>query len=300
MFEDGIITPSGVRVYSALSHNVSGVDVTDAEDIQTQDLLRKYSGPQGRGRELFSEHSEDALTWSLFHALSKLPTKAWLVDLLRVSVNDGLAKRYAPYAHLAEVRFWQSYKPSRGYVEWLNAKIRREGEAAFAHLERYEDQVRAKRRLARVLDGDTAECERPTEVDIQIALGKELKIVIEAKLTSDLGARGTFSPPGRNQLIRNCEILADSAQEEGFKDWRFILLTMDRLPDKLYTKTMKRYRSPDMRALRRWDEPGNTIHLREDMMHRAQEPEDYFLNMSCRMGWCLWTDIFKLLAHYKV
>ena len=294
MFEDGVLTPSGVRLYSAVSHNIAGFDPTDAADPQVQDLLKKYSE---RGRELFSENSEDALTWSLFHALSKLPTKDWLIDFFRVAVNDGFAKRYAPHVHQAEVRFWQAYRPSKGYLDWLNARILREGESVIAHLERYEDRVRAKRRLARVLEGDSSECERPTEVDIRITLGKGLLIFIEAKLTSDLGSHGTFAPK-RNQMVRNMELLAHHAQAEGFKDWRFLLLTLDRLPDKLYVKTIKRYRNPDIRALRRWDEAGTWQNIKEDLAHRVDEPDSYFSEMSQKMGWLLWTDAWKLLAHY--
>ena len=295
MFEDGILTPSGVHLYSSIAHNIAGVDVTDSADPQVKDLLRKYSE---RGRELFSENSEDSLSWSLFHALTKLPTKDWLVDFFRVAVNDGFAKRCAPHVHLADVRFWTPYPAPPIYRDWLLSKILREGEDSIKHLERFEDRVRAKKRLALVLDGDKSEIERPTEVDIRITLGKELLVFVEAKLTSDLGSHGTFAPT-RNQLVRNLEQLAHYAQDGGYKDWRFILLTMDRLPDKLYTKMMKRYRCSDMRMLRRWDESGNVETLREDLPHRSGESDEYFrTSISKKMGWLLWNDAWKLLANY--
>lgn len=296
MFEDGYITPSGVRIYTALSHNLAGADVTDSDDPQVQDLIKKYGA---RGRELFSEHSEDSLSWSCFHALSKLPTKDWLVDLFRVAVNDTFAKRCAPHVHLAEIRFWQEHRPTELYLTWLKKRVDTEGEASINHLERYEDKVRARKRLERLMAGDPREAlEHPTEVDIRVTLGKELLVFIEAKLFSDASTHGTFSP-GRNQIIRNAEMVADEAHRLGFADHRFILLTLDRNPQKAYTKFMMRYRSSDMRSLRRWDEIGNFHSVKEDLPHRTEDADVFAKAITVRMGWLLWCDVWKLLAHYS-
>jgi len=297
MFEDGYLSPSGVRIYSALSHTVSGLDPTDSDDPQVQDLLRKYGE---RGRELFSEHSEDALTWSFFHAVTKLPTRVWLIDLLRVAINDRFAKQYAPYVDSAEIRFWTKHPAPKTYLRWLGEKVMKEGEASFKHLDRFGDRVRAKHRLAKIMNGDpTLYYEMPTEVDVELRLGKELLIFIEVKLNSDAREHGTFSP-SRNQIVRNIEIAAETAKESGFKDWRFILLTLDRLPNKIYTKVMRRYRHSDMRLLRQWDEPGNWKAIKKDLPHRDKEGDDYFRTLTKKLGWLLWTDCWKLLAHYAV
>ena len=70
MFESAYLSPSGVRIHTSLAHNLAGIDLSDTDDPQVQDALRKYGE---RGRALLSENSEDALTWSFFHAMSKLP-----------------------------------------------------------------------------------------------------------------------------------------------------------------------------------------------------------------------------------
>ena len=293
MFDDGYYTPSGVKIYSAVAHNVAGFDPTNSDDPQTQDALRKY---RDRGREIMSENSEDALTWSFFHAVSKLPSKQWLVDFFRVAVNDRFAKAYAQYVDKAEIRFWVPHPSPQVYLQWLGAKVLKEGEGSISHLERYDSKVRARKRLEKIMQGDPEELpERATEVDVEIRLGKELLVFIEVKLFSDAGASGTFNPL-RNQLVRNMELLEYVAKREGFKDWRFILLTLDRT-DKLYTRLMRRYRNPDGRLLRQWDVVGNWQAIKEDLPHRA-EPDAYFQDMTQKLGWIMWPDCWKLLAHY--
>lgn len=295
MFEDGYYTSSGIKIYSSVSHNVAGFDPTNADDPQTQDALRKY---RDRGREIMSENSEDALTWSFFHAVSKLPSKQWLVDFFRAAVNDRFAKAYAPHVDKAKVNFWVPHPSPEVYLAWIGAKVLKEGEGSIAHLERYDAKVRARKRLAKIMQGNPEEApEFDTEVDVELRLGKELLVFVEVKLFSDASASGTFNST-RNQLVRNMELLEHAARREGFKDWRFILLTLDRTTDKLYTKLMRRYRNSDGRLLRQWDEVGNWQAIKEDLPHRASEPDAYFQDMTKKIGWIMWPDCWKLLAHY--
>ncbi|HAZ07641.1 MAG TPA: hypothetical protein DCZ01_03745 [Elusimicrobia bacterium] len=294
MFENAYLSPSGVRIHTSLAHNLAGIDLSDTDDPQVQDALRKYGE---RGRALLSENSEDALTWSFFHAMSKLPTKQWLLDFFRAAVSQRFAKAYAPHIDNAQVRFWVPHTAPKIYLQWLGAKLLKEGEAAFKHLENYDARVRAKERLEKIMQGDPTETpERPTEVDCEIRIGNQLLVFIEAKLYSDATASGTFSP-GRNQILRNMELVDDVARREGFKDARFILLTMDR-GAKIYTKAMKRYRGSDMRSLRNWDEVGRWELAKRDLPHRADEPDEYFKQMTQRMGWLVWPECLKLLAHH--
>ena len=93
-------------------------------------------------------------------------------------------------------------------------------------------------------------------------------------------------------------VLSDVARREGVKDRRFILLTLDRQEPKIYSQSMRRYRNSDMRKLRNWDEVGNSQVLKQDMPHRAEEPDSYFQEMTLKMGWSLWPECWKLLAHY--
>jgi len=295
MFEDGHMTTSGVKVYTAVAHNVAGFNPA-CDDHQTQDILRKC---RERGREILSENSEDSLTWSYFHAMSRLPGKDWLVDFFRAAVTDRFARAYAPYVDQAEIRFWVPHPSPRKYVEWLGEKVIREGTQSIQHIQRYEAHARAKERLAKILKGDPSELpERPTEVDVEIRLGKHLLVFIEVKLFSDLGAFGTFNP-GRNQLLRNMELVEDVATKEGFADRRFILLTLDR-NEKLYTRAMHRYRNGNMRELRQWDELGNWETLKADLPHRHDEPDRYFQDMTLKMGWIRWPDCWKIMAHHAL
>lgn len=294
MFDNGFLSPSGVRIYSALAHNVAGVDVTDTDDPQVQDLIRKY---QERGRQLFHETSEDSLSWSFFRACSRLPQKDWLVDFFRVAVNEKFSRAYAPYVDEAQIRFWVAHPSPQVYTQWILAKVRREGEAAFKHLDQFDARIRAKRRLEKILAGDPAELpERATEVDVEIRIGKRLVVFIECKLFADSTISGTFQK-GRGQILRNIELLEDVARRENFSDRRFILLTLDR-HEKLYTAAMRRYKNVDMRRLRDWDAPGNIEALRLDLPHRSAEPESVFQEMTTKLGWILWHDAWKIYAHH--
>jgi len=296
MFKTSFFTPSGVRIYTSVEQNIAGFDPADTDDPQIQDILRKY---KMRGRELMSENSEDALSWSTFHALSGLADKEWLTALFSAAVNEQFAKKYAPHVGLAQIRFWVSHVPPGIYLQWLRNKVRQEGEAAIKHLDPCSaSRIMASRRLQKIMQGDQSEVpERATEADIEIRLGKELIIFIEAKLFSDISVSGTFNPV-RNQVVRNMEILEYTAQTEGFKDRRFILLTLDR-KDKIYTQVMKRYRNSDMRMLREWDELGDWLAVKEDLPHHAAKPDSYFQEMTLKMGWLLWSDCWKILAHYS-
>ena len=77
-----------------------------------------------------------------------------------------------------------------------------------------------------------------------------------------------------------------------------MLLTLDR-KDKIYTQVMKRYRNADMRMLREWDEIGNWLAVKEDLPHHAAKPDTYFQEMTLKMGWLMWSDCWKILAHYS-
>ena len=297
MFESSYLSPSGIRIQTALPNNLAGLDTTDVVDPQVQDALRKFGE---RGRSLLSENSEDSLTFSFFHACTKLPSKAWLADFFRSAISHRFAQQYEPHLNEAVVRFWVPHQAPKVYLQWLGAKLLKEGEGAFKHLECYAARVRAKQRLEKIMAGDPTESpERPTEVDCQIEIGKKLLVFIEAKLYSDATSCGTFSP-GRSQVLRNVELLDDVAEREGFQDARFLLLTMDRSPEKVYTKAVKRYRGADMRKLRDWEKVGRWETLKADLPHRASEPDSYFQRLSQRMGWICFPDCLKILAHHAL
>ena len=294
MFNNSYLTSSGVRVYTSVRDNVAGLAYANPDDPQVMDLLRKC---RTRGRDLMSENSEDALSWSLFHALSSLPTRQWLTDFFSAAVNESFALKYADSVNEASIRFWVPHKSPSIYLRWLKDRMANDQDAVLEHLGSGSTLRIARDRLEKILAGDTAEiAERPTEVDIEIRIPGKLLVFIEAKLYSDISTHGTFNPV-RNQIVRNMELLEDAAQYEGFPDRRFIVLTLNRR-DSHCTEIMRRYRAGDMKALRKWDEPGRWKNLKEDLPHRSGESDEYFVMMTKKMGWILWTDCVKLLAHH--
>ncbi|MEK7232284.1 MAG: hypothetical protein AAB268_00590 [Elusimicrobiota bacterium] len=293
IFKNGYLTPTGVRVYSSLAHNIPGIDLDSSND-QISDLICKYGE---RSKSLLSEHSEDSLTFTTFHALSKLPTKDWLVDFFRAAFGPKIAAAYAPYVNEAVLRFWQPHSSPNLYLEYLAKKISREGESALKHLDAG-SRVRAKQRLQKLLSGELEWGEQPTEVDVQITIGKKLIIFVEVKVYSDIGKFGTLNgTDNRNQVIRNLEVVSEVKQRLGFEDAKLVLLTLDRASDKLYSQSMRRYRGPDLRKMRMWDEvtPG-WERIRKDLPHRADESPEWHQRLNTSLGWVIWPEMVKILV----
>ena len=292
LFKNGYLTPTGVRVYSSLSHNIPGIDL-DSDDEQIADLIAKYGE---RSKSLLSEHSEDSLTFAVFHSLCKLPTKDWLVDFLRAACGPKTAAAYAPYVSEASVRFWQPHSSPNLYLEYLAKKISREGEAALRHLDAG-SRMKAKLRLQKLLAGELEWGEQPTEVDVQITIGKRCLIFVEAKVYSDIGKHGTLNgTDNRNQLLRNLEMTAEVKQRLGFEDAKLVMLTLDRASNKLYSQMMRRYRGPDLRKIRMWDEvtPG-WERIRKDLPHREMEGDAWHQRLNTSLGWIIWPEVAKVL-----
>lgn len=305
MFEDGYMSPSGVRIFTSLAHNITGADVKDGSNPQIQDLIRKWGS---RGREILSERSEDSLTFSAFHSLQKLPAAArssWLQDFFRAAFGDRTAAAYAPYADQAVVRFWQPHHSPQVYLEYLAKKVSREGESALQHLE-YGDRLKAKRRLERLLAGDIAWGEMPTETDVQITIpagpngSRGLVLFCEVKLYGDISRAGTLNgTDNRNQLLRNLEMVWEAKERMGFDDARLVLLTLDRTPDRFYSQMFRRYRSTDPRKLRAWDVvTEGWENIRKDLPHRNESPE-WYQRLNTSLGWITWPEMMKAtLAAY--
>lgn len=293
IFKNGYLTPTGVRVYSSLAHNIPGIDLDSGGD-QIADLICKYGE---RAKSLLSEHSEDALTFTTFHALSKLPTKDWLVDFFRAAFGPKTAAEYAPYVNEAVVRFWQPHKSPNLYLEYLARKISREGESALKHLDAG-SRIRAKQRLTKLLAGELAWGEMDTEVDVQITIGNKLLVFVEVKLYSDIGKFGSLNgTDNRNQVIRNLEMVSEARQRLGFEDAKLVLLTMDRASDKSYSQMIRRYRGPDLRKMRLWGEitPG-WERIRKDLPHRVDESPEWHQRLNTSLGWVIWPEMVKILV----
>lgn len=292
LFKNGYYTPTGVRVYSALEHNIPGIDL-DSDDEQIADLIAKYGS---RAKSLLSEHSEDALVFSAMHSLSKLPTKDWVLDFFRAAFGPKTAATYAPFVNETVVRFWQPHKSPNLYLEYLAKKISREGESALNHLDAG-SRIKAKQRLTKLLAGELAWGEMDSEIDIQLTIGKKLIIFVEAKLYSDIGKHGSLNgTDNRNQLIRNLEMVWEAKERLGFENAKLVLLTLDRASDKHYSQMIRRYRGPDLRRIRLWDEltPG-WERIRRDLPHRVNESPEWHQRLNMSLGWIIWPELIKII-----
>lgn len=298
MFNRFAFSQSGVKIFESLGENVAGFDPDDQENPHVRDLVRKR---QERGRaNLQSENSEDALSYSWWSSSARLPYRDWLVDFFRAAVTERFAQKYAPLVDQAQIKFWVQYSAPQCLQDYLRARLIAKGERALAHLEP-SARLRAEPRLQKILAGDLEEMpEHDTEIDVEIRIGQELLVFCECKLYSDCSF-STFSPR-RTQVLRNVELVDYIARRDGIKDARFILLTMERNgrlhPNAL--KAMKRYRGSDMRRLRSWDEIGEWKRIKQDLPHRADEPDSYFQRLTQQMGWATFPECTKILAHHAV
>lgn len=291
MFENSYRTPSGVRLYSCLSHNLAGIDINDSADPQIQDLLRKYGERSG----ILSENSEDSLTFTAFHGLSKLPSKEWMLDFMRAAFGPKTVADYAPYINETEIRFWQPHRSPTVYLEYLAKKLTKEGESALEHLTG-SNLVKAKQRLDRLLAGDIQWGEMPTETDVVLTIGKRLIAFCEVKLYSDISMATMNGSDNRNQLLRNLELVHVAKEQLGYEDARLILLTLDRLPTRTYSKLFRRYRGPDLRQIRMFDEltPG-WKKIKKDLPHRT-EGDAWHQRLNTSLGWVTWPEMIKILV----
>jgi hypothetical protein len=269
---------------------VAGINLSDTEDPQIQDLLRKYGERSG----ILSENSEDSLTFSAFHALSKLADRGWVLDFFRAAFGPKTVAAYAPHVHEVAINFWKPHHSPQVYLEYLANRLRKEGESAFGHLTG-SSLAKAKERLARVRAGDIQWAEMPTETDVVLTIGKRLIVFCEVKLYSDISMATMNGSDNRNQLLRNLELVHAAKEQLGFEDARFVLLTLDRAPVKTYSKLLRRYRGPDLRKLRVWDEvtPG-WLKLKKDLPHRT-ESDEWYQRLNTSLGWIIWPEMLKLL-----
>lgn len=282
-------SPSGVRIYACLAHNVAGVDM-DSTDPQIKSLLAKY----GERSSILSENSEDSLTFSAFRALSTISDRGWVLDFFRAAFGPKTVAAYAPYVHELVIEFWKPQHSPRVYLEYLAKKLTKEGESAFKHLTG-SSLAKAKERLERVRAGDIQWAEMPTETDVVLTIGKRLIVFCEVKLYSDISMATMNGSDNRNQLLRNLELVHTVKEQLGYEDARFVLLTLDRAPGKIYSKMLRRYRGSDLRKLRMWDEltPG-WKNIKKDLPHRT-EADEWFQRLNTSLGWIIWPEIIKLL-----
>ncbi len=245
-----------------------------------------FSGPLFVGKggaartkltRMVSPRSEDALTWSVFRTLLRLPAEAWLPPLL--GPHRPQREAIEPFA----MRFWPAVPPPAVLLQWLLEH------PEALHSDRYSpEQVRG--RLERVRAGTPRRgedvFEGPSEPDVVIDTPAAV-LVIEGKFTADIEA-GTAWWPDRDQIARGLDAALELAGSG--RAPHFLLLTDDYVhqhtetPRPLYELLMPRYR-------------GDPAFLAERLPHRS--PGDLARLRGC-IHWLSWADLLDAVLDRSV
>ena len=296
--ETGIkFTKTGVKVYKSLDDNVI-IHNKKSDDFQR--LLEKCKNLKFY-EDFLSENSEDALTFSVFHTLNHfVPKDRWLFDFFTCAINNTFAERIKPYLPDAEIKFWQEYSPPISYLDYVDeCNRRRKPEAIIFHnkskmqKERYEELFD---KVKRKLKSNNKKWEGDTQVDVEISIKNRLLVFVEAKLDSDISPDTVYDST-RNQIIRILDVGVEQKKEQGYEDFRFILLTSDKSTAKSYGKYLLKYRGVEKQDLQKWEKAGDTKSIKKALPHR-KEPEEFFENLTTSFGWLTWADMFKLSLRY--
>jgi hypothetical protein len=263
--------------------------------------------PTLKASYLASPDSEDAVTWSVFQTLSRIPPNHWLGEFIRRSTSrsrtrfpvdclvgswlGGLIRRSTGVAvtisdcDTVDIKFWPHVPAPQSRLLWLldhldDPRIQEsEGAGTGAdadpgRLERIRRQLASyweKAQSGRLVR-DIAVLEGETELDALIEHPRFL-VAIEAKYTADLHPHTKWDRE-RDQLGRVIDIaieLSSQQRKPGFA----VLVTDRRSHDqpKLYEHLAPRYQDREF--------------LREKLPHRTTEELDRLAGV----GWITWREV---------
>lgn len=188
----------------------------------------KSRKPQDLNRMLFSNASEDWVTWTAFGLLESVAADAWWADLVALAKAENPRLDPPPgWEQTPEVRLWQTIASPVGYEKASRERMRSSGDSA---------------RVAR--SHDPKPVEGLSEIDV-ILRNRVMIVFAEAKLGSDISASTTYDPR-RNQIVRNIDCVLDQA---GAQVPMFWMLVRDTGSGRSYTQLLHHYRSdPDALA----------------------------------------------------
>ncbi len=182
----------------------------------------KGKKPQDLDRILYSQRSEDWLTWNVVKLLTLIPATAWWPALVECAKSDnpGIAVS-ADVDDLPLVKPWVPVPSPTSYEKRSRERMAQSAKPDWV--------ARAK---------DSRPVEGPSEIDVVLWMNSQIGF-IEAKLDADISMKTTYDPQ-RNQIVRNVDCLID--RSSGRKPF-FWMLTADRGSGRAYTQLIQRYRA---------------------------------------------------------
>lgn len=224
-------------------------------------------------RILYSENSEDLITWNTFSVLGseRITDKwEWILELLQMSLGKNFYKNKFDKDDLnkAEIFLWKGrrkreFYPPPEHDKWLKEKLTSE------HFEKLKERLKKNQRL-----------EGPSEIDVVIETNK-LLIFIEAKYLEDISIKTTRDLT-RDQITRNIDVGTFQAIDDG-KEFYFILLTLDKYPrQRLFWYKMMDYKNPSL--------------LKKAIPYRAiGKYRISFRKTSRNIGWITWSNLKRIV-----
>lgn len=186
-------------------------------EVLNEPALRASKKAGKRGdleRILHSENSEDYVTWNFFELLSQVPASSWWPRLLDLAGIVDLDRTDLPC-----VQLWRTVPAPVLYERASRDRMRMSANPDW-------------RRRSLV----PSPVEGPSEIDITLE-GVTYRIVIEAKLGSDVSLHTTYDPE-RNQVARNIDCALETRASKRPLFW---ILAKDRDPARAYTQLAARY-----------------------------------------------------------
>jgi hypothetical protein len=196
--------------------------------IIDQDRFRqhpKFRKSQDLKRMLYSEASEDRVTWTVFGLLERYARTSWWFDLVKLARTENPRLNLSlGWDEIPEVRLWRCVPSPRGYETASRDRMRRSNNRAWA--KRSDD--------LRPVEGES-------EIDVTLQ-NSVLVVFAEAKLGSDISSSTKYDPH-RNQIVRSIDCVLDRAEGRAPMFW---MLVRDASHERSYTQLISHYRAqPD-------------------------------------------------------
>jgi hypothetical protein len=225
--------------------------ILDRDRFERHPKARK---PQDRDRMLFSQASEDWVTWTAFRLLERYACTSWWRDLVdRAKAENPQLALPHDWDETPEVRLWRSVSSPSGYEKASRERMRSSNNPVW---------------VARSLDRRPVE--GASEIDI-ILQNRVLVVFLEAKLGSDISLSTTYDPH-RNQIIRNIDCVLDRAEGRVPMFW---MLVRDAGQSRSYTQVLNHYRT-------------NPEVLAGELRHHDAER---VIDLARNLGLILWKDL---------
>jgi hypothetical protein len=177
---------------------------------------------QDRERMLYSNASEDWVTWTAFRLLEKYAPTTWWPDLVELAKDENPQLTLpSAWQKTPEVLLWETVASPRGYEIASRERMRRSNNLAWV----------ARSKIPRPVEGES-------EIDI-ILRNNALVVFAEAKLGSDISPSTTYDPH-RNQIVRNIDCVLDRAEGRVPMFW---MVVRDTGPARAYTQLLGHYRA---------------------------------------------------------